>query len=149
MSVIFDTVFVLCVLFGEYVSVVCVWCFVVYFVLTHICKDFCIAVFVYVYACSRLYIHTYTCEFFWLYPAETLSADELGPPVCVKRRYLMVYVPSGFWSRLITRIMINLKRTGLVDPNHRRSYGDAVYWRRGIFVSFNGGKFLVKSIEVQ
>jgi serine/threonine protein kinase len=78
---------------------------------------------------------------------QTLSANELGPPVCVKRRYLMVYVPSGFWSRLITRIMINLKRTGLVDPNHRRSYGDAVYWRRGIFVSFNGGKFLVKSIE--
>ena len=37
------------------------------------------------------------------------------PLMCVRRRYKMAYIPSGFWSRLISRLIINLKRSGLEE----------------------------------
>ena len=69
------------------------------------------------------------------------------PVVCVRRRYRMAYIPSGFWSRLISRLIINLKRSGLVET--RGAYGEPsiIYWRRGIVVMHGAGKFLVESIQ--
>ena len=58
----------------------------------------------------------------------------------------MAYAPSGFWSRLISRLIINLKRSGLVEDNQRAGSG-VIYWRRGILVSHTTGKFLVESTQ--
>eukprot|EP00731_Ephydatia_muelleri_P016582 Em0009g1006a len=66
--------------------------------------------------------------------------------VCIRRRYKMAYAPSGFWSRLISRLIINLKRSGLVEDNQRAGSG-VIYWRRGILVSHTTGKFLVESTQ--
>ena len=59
----------------------------------------------------------------------------------------MVYIPSGFWSRLITRIMINFSRTGLVS-DRRALCHDTLYWRRGIYITYQTGKFLVQALDV-
>lgn len=69
------------------------------------------------------------------------------PVVCVRRRYRMAYIPSGFWSRLISRLIINLKRSGLVES--RSAFGEPpiIYWRRGIVVMHGSGRFLVESIQ--
>ena len=77
-----------------------------------------------------------------------LEKGDVGPPVCIRRRYIMLYVPSGFWSRLITRIMINLKRTGLMDTGKKKAHRDALYWRRGIYIAYKSGRFLVKAMNV-
>ena len=67
---------------------------------------------------------------------------------CVRRRLCMAYIPSGFWSRLISRLIINLKRSGLTD-NKGHILGDQniVYWRRGLLASHPTGKFLVESVQ--
>lgn len=78
---------------------------------------------------------------------DEMQQDSIGPPVCIKRRYLMVYIPSGFWSRLITRIMINFSRTGLVS-DRRALCHDTLYWRRGIYITYQTGKFLVQALDV-
>lgn len=65
---------------------------------------------------------------------------------CVRRRYRMAYIPSGFWSRLISRLMINLKRSGLMDFKSQ-SDPNMIYWRRGILVIHPTGRFLVESIQ--
>ena len=60
----------------------------------------------------------------------------------------MAYIPSGFWSRLISRLMINLKRSGLVgSKGHILSDQNIAYWRRGLLASHPTGKFLVESIQ--
>ena len=69
------------------------------------------------------------------------------PVVCVRRRYNMVYIPSGFWSRLISRLIINLKRSGLVEVTSVAGGPPVIYWRRGIMVHHSSGKFLVESIQ--
>jgi leucine-rich repeat kinase 1 len=68
---------------------------------------------------------------------------------CVRRRYKMAYIPSGFWSRLISRLMINLKRSGLVDYKtpHVLSDPNIIYWRRGILIIYATGRFLVEAIQ--
>lgn len=68
------------------------------------------------------------------------------PLTCVRRRYKMAYIPSGFWSRLISRLIINLKRSGLEESS---SAGGApvIYWKRGIVVLHSTGRFLVESIQ--
>ena len=68
------------------------------------------------------------------------------PVVCIRRRYKMAYIPSGFWSRLISRLLINLKRSGLVEDNQRANTG-VIYWRRGILLTHLTGKFLVESTQ--
>lgn len=72
-----------------------------------------------------------------------------SPVTCVRRRYKMAYIPSGFWSRLISRLMINLKRSGLLNIRQQRSSQDLsmIYWRRGILVIHAQGRFLVESIQ--
>lgn len=67
---------------------------------------------------------------------------------CVRRRYKMAYIPSGFWSRLISRLMINLKRSGLVDSKSScLSDPNMIYWRRGILIIYPSGRFLVEAIQ--
>eukprot|EP00731_Ephydatia_muelleri_P005646 Em0002g1822a len=73
-----------------------------------------------------------------LYPVAT------EPVECIRRRYKMAYIPSGFWSRLISRLLINLKRSGMVENSRLES--SAVYWKRGIMVTYESGRFLVESV---
>ena len=65
---------------------------------------------------------------------------------CIRRRYKMAYIPSGFWSRLISRLIINLKRSGLVEDN-QLTESNLTYWRRGILVTYASGRFLVESSQ--
>lgn len=70
------------------------------------------------------------------------------PVTCIRRRYKMAYIPSGFWSRLISRLIINLKRSCLMET--QVSSGGTppiIYWRRGIVVMHSAGRFLVESIQ--
>lgn len=69
------------------------------------------------------------------------------PLTCIRRRYKMAYVPSGFWSRLISRLMINLKRSGLVESEGMGKGPSMTYWKRGILVGHSTGKFLVEAIQ--
>ena len=75
------------------------------------------------------------------------------PTDCLRRRYVMANTPSGFWSRLISRLISNLERAGLkleLDPGAPltdRHLSNVVYWRRGVAVKHNGGRFIVRSIE--
>lgn len=72
------------------------------------------------------------------------------PVNCIRRRYNMAYVPSGFWSRLISRLIINLKRSGLVEDHSAATQGSPIiYWKRGIVVLHSTGRFLVESINKQ
>ena len=72
------------------------------------------------------------------------------PVNCIRRRYDMAYVPSGFWSRLISRLIINLKRSGLVEDHSAATQGSPIiYWKRGIVVLHSTGRFLVESINKQ
>lgn len=66
------------------------------------------------------------------------------PVTCVRRRYKMAYIPSGFWSRLISRLIINLKRSGLEEV---AGGPPVIYWKRGIVVLHSSGRFLVESIQ--
>ncbi len=68
-----------------------------------------------------------------------------APVTSIRRRYQMAYIPSGFWSRLISRLIINLKRSGLVEEHS--STPPIIYWRRGIVVIHSSGRFLVESIQ--
>lgn len=71
------------------------------------------------------------------------------PTNCIRRRYQMAYTPSGFWSRLISRLIINLKRSGLMEEQAvvAQSNPPIIYWRRGIVVIHAGGRFIVESIQ--
>lgn len=68
------------------------------------------------------------------------------PLTCVQRRYRMAYIPSGFWSRLISRLIINFKRSGL-DQDTSSVASPIIYWKRGIAVLHSTGRFLVESIH--
>ena len=72
------------------------------------------------------------------------------PTNCIRRRYHMAYTPSGFWSRLISRLIINLKRSGLMAEDAALTAQRSppiMYWRRGIAVVHTGGQFIVESIH--
>ena len=73
------------------------------------------------------------------YPVATEQVE------CIRRRYKMAYIPSGFWSRLISRLLINLKRSGMVDMTEDSGI-KMVYWRRGLMVSYDTRGFLVHSL---
>ncbi|KAI8511237.1 Leucine-rich repeat serine/threonine-protein kinase 2, partial [Branchiostoma belcheri] len=62
----------------------------------------------------------------------------------VYRQYVMPYIPIGFWSRLITRLMVfsMYVKTGPTTPLQKE------YWREGIYVFWSTQEyFLVKSIK--
>ena len=82
-------------------------------------------------------------------PSLSLSLQVVNVKInCVRRRYKMAYIPSGFWSRLISRLMINLKRSGLVDSKSScLSDPNMIYWRRGILIIYPSGRFLVEAIQ--
>jgi len=58
----------------------------------------------------------------------------------------MAYTPSGFWSRLITRLMVSVQRWRAIEQIKEESYS-LVYWREGIGVVYEGGHFLVESYK--
>lgn len=62
----------------------------------------------------------------------------------VRRNYQMAYTPSGFWSRLITRLMVSVQRWRAIEQITEESYS-LVYWREGIGVVYEGGYFQVES----
>ena len=64
----------------------------------------------------------------------------------VRRNYQMAYTPSGFWSRLITRLMVSVQRWRAIEQIKEESYS-LVYWREGIGVVYEGGHFLVESYK--
>lgn len=72
------------------------------------------------------------------------SMHEPGEINSVRRRYKMAYIPSGFWSRLISRLMINLRRAG-ISMHGKKGECDTIYWRRGIAVFHRTGRFLVEA----
>ncbi|XP_048583428.1 leucine-rich repeat serine/threonine-protein kinase 1 isoform X2 [Nematostella vectensis] len=62
----------------------------------------------------------------------------------IQRNYQMAYVPSGLWSRLITRLLVSLQRwrqTEGIDESRL----SVIYWRKGIGVMYEEGHFVVKS----
>ncbi|CAH1266221.1 MFHAS1 [Branchiostoma lanceolatum] len=62
----------------------------------------------------------------------------------VYRQYVMPYIPIGFWSRLITRLMVfsMYVKTGPITPVQQE------YWREGIYVFWSTQEyFLVKGIK--
>lgn len=64
----------------------------------------------------------------------------------VCRNYKMAYTPSGFWSRLITRLIVSVQRWRTIEQIKEESYS-LVYWREGIGVVYEGGYFQVESYQ--
>jgi len=64
----------------------------------------------------------------------------------VRRNYQMAYTPSGFWIRLITRLMVSVQRWRVIEQIKEESYS-LVYWREGIGVVYESGHFLVESYQ--
>lgn len=58
----------------------------------------------------------------------------------------MAYTPSGFWSRLITRLIVSVQRWRAIEQIKEESYS-LVYWREGIGVVYEGGYFQVESYQ--
>ena len=64
----------------------------------------------------------------------------------MRRNYQMAYTPSGFWSRLITRLIVSVQRWRAIEQIKEESYS-LVYWREGIGVVYEGGYFQVESYQ--
>lgn len=73
----------------------------------------------------------------------------------INRNYHMNYIPSGFWSRLIARIIIAVHKWGMIlqasnndakleKLNVTNEYS-LLFWREGILVLYEDGYFLVES----
>ena len=92
---------------------------------------------------SMLPVHKPDLNLPELSPSTTSKAQTVS---CIRRRYKMSYIPSGFWSRLISRLIINLKRSGLMEDN-QPTESNLTYWRRGILVNHASGRFLVESAQ--
>ena len=58
----------------------------------------------------------------------------------------MAYTPSGFWSRLLTRLIVSVQRWRTIEHIKEESYS-LVYWREGIGVVYEGGYFQVESYK--
>lgn len=78
------------------------------------------------------------------------SVDDDGFPKdpidAVRRSYQMAYIPSGFWSRLITRLMVSLQRWRVNEGIDEQAFF-MIYWRKGISVIYDGGHFMVQSYK--
>jgi leucine-rich repeat kinase 1 len=96
------------------------------------------------------------------------------PNFSTHRYYLMAYVPSGFWSRLIVRLVVNLERAGFgrpfsikddrqpspmsdydydddVDiwskPKNQMNRSSVVLWRTGVVIVHSKGQFVVEALK--
>ena len=58
--------------------------------------------------------------------------------------FQMSYIPSGFWSRLVTRLMVSVQRWRNAEGIDDEKYS-LIYWREGLGVVYQGGHFLVES----
>merc|ERR1719494_687015 len=77
------------------------------------------------------------------------------------RNYHMAYIPSGFWSRLIARLIIAVHKWGMIVGGDSNSVSNGqqsrgmlltsdywmVFWKEGLKVVYGGGYFLVESFN--
>ena len=90
-------------------------------------------------------------EFHQESPLESLE------PSCIKqqstiirRRILFSYIPSGFWNRLISRILVGIRRNECREPTDfslNITSQHIMYWRRGIAMQFRDCRFVIESIS--
>lgn len=78
--------------------------------------------------------------------ASATYPEDGGGVTTVRRNYQMAYIPSGFWSRLITRLIVSVQRWRAIEHIKEESYS-LVYWREGIGVVYEGGHFQVESYQ--
>lgn len=78
--------------------------------------------------------------------ASATYPEDDGGVTTVRRNYQMAYIPSGFWSRLITRLIVSVQRWRAIEHIKEESYS-LVYWREGIGVVYEGGHFQVESYQ--
>lgn len=78
--------------------------------------------------------------------ASATYPEDGGGVTTVRRNYQMAYIPSGFWSRLITRLIVSVQRWRAIEHINEESYS-LVYWREGIGVVYEGGHFQVESYQ--
>lgn len=78
--------------------------------------------------------------------ASATCPEDGGGVTTVRRNYQMAYIPSGFWSRLITRLIVSVQRWRAIEHIKEESYS-LVYWREGIGVVYEGGHFQVESYQ--
>lgn len=93
-----------------------------------------------------------------------------------RRYYLMSYIPSGFWSRLIVRLLVNLERAGFgrpfsigdgsprqrvttldqedadefeewMKPRKQMARSTVDLWRTGVVVIHSKGQFVVEALK--
>ena len=96
------------------------------------------------------------------------------PEFSTNRYYLMAYVPSGFWSRLIVRLVVNLERAGFgrpfsikddrprastldrdyddnidawLKPKTQMNRSSVVLWRTGVVIVHSKGQFVVEALK--
>ena len=92
------------------------------------------------------------------HPESSLEGPStLHGPLCIKqqstiirRRIYFSYIPSGFWNRLISRILVGIRRkeyTEPVDFSLNINSQHIVYWRRGIAMQFKDCRFVIESIS--
>eukprot|EP00794_Sanderia_malayensis_P013704 gene13704-15131_t len=100
-------------------------------------------------------------------PRNQLITQNGGFIEYIIRNYLLSYVPAGFWSRLIARLIMAVHKWGMLfmeqetdaDNNVKDSVPNPIigattttnytmiYWREGIFVSYDAGRFLIESFK--
>ena len=81
----------------------------------------------------------------------------LHGPLCIKqqstiirRRIYFSYIPSGFWNRLISRILVGIRRKEYNEPvdfSLNITSQHIMYWRRGIAMQFKDCRFVIESIS--
>ena len=81
----------------------------------------------------------------------------LNGPICIReqsaiirRRIYFAFIPSGFWNRLISRILVGIKREEYCEPVDFSVNIDSkqiLYWRRGIAMQFKDCRFVIESIS--
>ena len=81
----------------------------------------------------------------------------LNGPICIReqsaiirRRICFAFIPSGFWNRLVSRILVGIKRKEYCDPEDFSLNIDSkqiLYWRRGIAMQFKDCRFVIESIS--
>ncbi|XP_066918410.1 leucine-rich repeat serine/threonine-protein kinase 1-like isoform X2 [Clytia hemisphaerica] len=69
---------------------------------------------------------------------------------CLNRTYHMSYIPAGFWSRLIARLMIAVQKWGMQisdEPTSETENYEHKVWREGVMVTYDDGFYLVESFH--
>ena len=68
----------------------------------------------------------------------------------IRRRFYFSFIPSGFWNRLLSRILVRILRREYkesVDFSLNINTQQLLYWRRGIAMQSNDCRFVIESIS--